>query len=73
MWCYLTVCTVSHCVCFSLGVGKHDGVANDCKTSDQYIMAIAPGGLDEDTYDNPMQFSPCSIRQISDFLRTLPA
>jgi len=50
------------------GAAYHDGSQNSCDSADQFIMANAPGGIDDQNYKNAYTFSHCSIRYIKDYL-----
>jgi len=47
-------------VVYSLGA-RHDGDGVVCSTDDQFVMAIRPQVLNDKNFNNPYQFSPCSI------------
>ena len=49
----------------------HDGDSNNCKAVDQFIMASAPGQLNEANFYNPYKFSPCSIQYFKTYIQKL--
>ncbi|ELT93093.1 hypothetical protein CAPTEDRAFT_185157 [Capitella teleta] len=60
--------TVTHELGHNLGA-YHDGTGtNPCDGSDQFIMAPAPGELNEENKDNVYKFSDCSIAEFRDYL-----
>jgi len=62
-------------VCFvwckhSVGA-RHDGLGNECSSTDQYVMARGPSVLTDSNFNNPFRFSQCSIRSFWQYLYTL--
>ncbi|KAH9499326.1 A disintegrin and metalloproteinase with thrombospondin motifs 7, partial [Bulinus truncatus] len=60
--------TAAHELGHSLSA-EHDGTKNLCRFEDRYIMAASNSAEDIYTMYHPWQFSSCSIKYFSDFLK----